>query len=222
MAALEKALQAEKTTACYSLLGVLFLAGAGFILVSLADDPGSMAAKLMIACFFLGILAGIPIAFILGLSAMVFFVGDPSLPFVFYAQQMTAGVESFVLLSIPFFLLAGAANGSERHVDPPGGTHRTENGQISGRIEYDLGTCHGLFFRYFGFKTGRRRRRGRGIDSRRAQSKQNAEDATGILAAAAVPSESIPPCVNLIILGFVANISIGALFIAGIIPLRSS
>ena len=31
-------------------------------------------------------------------------------------------------------------------------------------------------------------------------------------------AETIPPCINLIILGFVANISIGGLFIAGLLP----
>jgi TRAP-type mannitol/chloroaromatic compound transport system permease large subunit len=63
----------------------------------------------MLICFVLGILAGVPIAFTLGLSAMVFFICDPSLPFVFFSQQVAAGVDHFVLLAIPFFLLAGAA-----------------------------------------------------------------------------------------------------------------
>jgi len=31
-------------------------------------------------------------------------------------------------------------------------------------------------------------------------------------------AETIPPCINLIILGFVANLSIGGLFVAGIFP----
>jgi tripartite ATP-independent transporter DctM subunit len=39
-----------------------------------------------------------------------------------------------------------------------------------------------------------------------------------LLAASAVMAETIPPCINLIILGFVANLSIGGLFMAGLIP----
>jgi tripartite ATP-independent transporter DctM subunit len=39
-----------------------------------------------------------------------------------------------------------------------------------------------------------------------------------LLAASAVMAETIPPCINLIILGFVANLSIGGLFVAGILP----
>jgi TRAP-type C4-dicarboxylate transport system permease large subunit len=39
-----------------------------------------------------------------------------------------------------------------------------------------------------------------------------------LLAASAVMAEAIPPCINLIILGFVANLSIGGLFVAGLLP----
>jgi tripartite ATP-independent transporter DctM subunit len=43
-------------------------------------------------------------------------------------------------------------------------------------------------------------------------------DAVGLLAATAVMGETIPPCINMIILGYVAGVSIGGLFIAGLIP----
>jgi tripartite ATP-independent transporter DctM subunit len=50
------------------------------------------------------------------------------------------------------------------------------------------------------------------------RSKQNPGSAVALLAASAVMAETIPPCINLIILGFVANLSIGGLFVAGIFP----
>ena len=50
------------------------------------------------------------------------------------------------------------------------------------------------------------------------RSKQNPGGAVALLAASAVMAETIPPCINLIILGFVANISIGGLFMAGLVP----
>src|SRR5206468_4670901 len=43
-------------------------------------------------------------------------------------------------------------------------------------------------------------------------------NAVALLAASAVMAEAIPPCINLIILGFVANLSIGGLFMAGLVP----
>ena len=50
------------------------------------------------------------------------------------------------------------------------------------------------------------------------RSKQNPGGAVALLAASAVMAETIPPCINLIILGFVANLSIGGLFVAGLLP----
>src|ERR1700736_4021590 len=50
------------------------------------------------------------------------------------------------------------------------------------------------------------------------KSGQKPGDAVALLAASAVMAETIPPCVNLIILGFVANLSIGGLFVAGLLP----
>jgi tripartite ATP-independent transporter DctM subunit len=49
-------------------------------------------------------------------------------------------------------------------------------------------------------------------------SRQNPGSAVALLAASAVMAETIPPCINLIILGFVANLSIGGLFMAGVLP----
>ncbi len=50
------------------------------------------------------------------------------------------------------------------------------------------------------------------------RSRQDPGSAVALLAASAVMAETIPPCINLIILGFVANLSIGGLFMAGLVP----
>jgi tripartite ATP-independent transporter DctM subunit len=50
------------------------------------------------------------------------------------------------------------------------------------------------------------------------RTRQNPGSAVALLAASAVMAETIPPCINLIILGFVANLSIGGLFVAGLLP----
>jgi len=50
------------------------------------------------------------------------------------------------------------------------------------------------------------------------RARQDPGSAVALLAASAVMAETIPPCINLIILGFVANLSIGGLFVAGMLP----
>ena len=50
------------------------------------------------------------------------------------------------------------------------------------------------------------------------KTKQDPNEAAGLLACTAVMAETIPPCINMIIMGFVANISIAGLFMAGLVP----
>ena len=74
------------------------------------------AALLLAAGFFGGLALGVPIAFVLAFSALLYFLADPSLPMLVYSQQVLAGMDHFVLLAIPFFVLAGLRDGGQRHV----------------------------------------------------------------------------------------------------------
>ena len=218
VAALEHALHERAKVVLLSGAGIIVLAALGYLKLSLMADPASAAAGLMLICFVLGILAGVPIAFTLGMSAMVFFSCDPSLPFVFFSQQVAAGVDHFVLLAIPFFLLAGAAmeiNGmSTRLVE----LIVRGMGRFRGGLNMTTVLSMAFFSGISGSKLADVAAVGGVLMPAVRRAKQDSEEAAGVFAASAVMAETIPPCVNLIVMGFVANISIGALFIAGLIP----
>ncbi len=61
---------------------------------------------LILAVFVLGVIAGVPVAFTLGVAALVGFLWEGLNPAVAF-QQMTAGMSIFSLLAIPFFIFAG-------------------------------------------------------------------------------------------------------------------
>ena len=200
-------------------LGIfLVLAGIGYIYYRSFPDFMMLPATLMLLLFAVGILAGMPIAFTLALSAMVFFISNPTLPFVFFAQQVSAGVDHFVLLAIPFFLLAGGAmevNGmSPRLVE----FIVRVMGKFKGGLNMTTVVTMAFFSGISGSKLADVAAVGGVLMPAVKRTKQSSEDAAGVFASSAVMAEAIPPCVNLIVMGFVANISIGALFIAGIIP----
>ena len=67
--------------------------------------PG--AGVWMLLSFVLCLVGGVPIAFSLAFSSAVYFTLNPTLPLVVYSQQVAAGADHFVLLAIPFFVLAG-------------------------------------------------------------------------------------------------------------------
>src|SRR5205814_3211014 len=62
---------------------------------------------LMLAGFALTLLGGLPIGFALALAALIFIWVDGALPGLIFAQQMARGIDNFVLLAIPFFILVG-------------------------------------------------------------------------------------------------------------------
>ncbi|MFN3462176.1 MAG: TRAP transporter large permease, partial [Oceanibaculum sp.] len=61
---------------------------------------------IIFAIFALGIISGIPVAFVLGIAAVVGFLYEGLNPAVAF-QQMTSGMSIFSLLAIPFFVFAG-------------------------------------------------------------------------------------------------------------------
>lgn len=168
--------------------------------------------------FVLGVVAGLPIAFALAFSALLYFLADPSLPMLVYSQQVLSGMDHFVLLAIPFFVLAGLlmeANGmSSRLIE----LLLRMMGRVRGGLNLIIITATAFFSGVSGSKLADVAAVGGIIMPAVRRSKQDPNDAAGLLAASAVMAETIPPCINMIIMGFVANISIGGLFVAGLVP----
>lgn len=173
---------------------------------------------LLTGCFVGGLLLGVPIAFVLALSSLVFFMADPSLPMLVYSQQVMAGTDHYVLLAIPFFVLAGLlmeANGmSSRLIE----LLLRMFGRVRGGLGLITITATAFFSGVSGSKLADIAAVGGIIMPAVRKTKQDPNETAGLLACTAVMAETIPPCINMIIMGFVANISIAGLFMAGLVP----
>ena len=182
--------------------------------------PGHAMAPwvLLTSGFVGGLVLGVPIAFVLALSSLLFFMADPSLPLLVYSQQVMAGTDHYVLLAIPFFVLAGLlmeSNGmSSRLIELLL--------RLFGRVRGGLGlitiAATAFFSGVSGSKLADIAAVGGIIMPAVRRTKQDPNETAGLLACTAVMAETIPPCINMIIMGFVANISIAGLFMAGLVP----
>ena len=165
-----------------------------------------------------GLLLGVPIAFVLALSSLVFFMADPSLPMLVYSQQVMAGTDHYVLLAIPFFVLAGLlmeSNGmSSRLIE----LLLRMFGRVRGGLGLITITATAFFSGVSGSKLADIAAVGGIIMPAVRKTRQDPNETAGLLACTAVMAETIPPCINMIIMGFVANISIAGLFMAGLVP----
>ncbi len=172
----------------------------------------------LLTAFLLCLVCGVPIAFSLSIGALLFFIVEPTLPILIFAQQVAAGVDHFVLLSVPFFVLAGLVmevNGmSSRLIE----LLLRWFGHLRGGLNLIMVVAMAFFSGISGSKLADVAAVGGILMPAFRKTKQDVNDATGLLAASAIMAETIPPCINMIILGFVANLSIGGLFLAGIAP----
>jgi len=189
-----------------------------FALAEWAPALSPAPIKVMLFCFMFCLAAGVPIAFALCFGAALFFLLEPRLPIVIYAQQVAAGVDHFVLLAVPFFVLAGLimeVNGmSSRLIE----LLLRWFGRMRGGLNLIMVMAMAFFSGISGSKLADVAAVGGILMPAVRKTRQDVNEATGLLAATAIMAETIPPCVNMIILGFVASLSIGGLFLAGIFP----
>lgn len=194
------------------------VAGGWWAWSTLAPDSLPSLLPVMGVAFVAALAVGVPIAFVLALSTLVFIWGGDMLPGEFFAQQLARGIDNFVLLAVPFFILVGylmEANGMSVRLI---GLLQRGVGRLRGGLDVVMVLSMVVFSGISGSKMADVAAVGSVLVPAARKSGQKPGDAVALLAASAVMAETIPPCVNLIILGFVANLSIGGLFMAGLVP----
>ncbi len=174
--------------------------------------------SLLIALFVAFMVIGVPVAhaLLLGGGLAVTFGGN--LPLSLLAQRVFSPTQSFPLLAIPFFILAGNLMMAGRF-----GTYLVDFAKlIVGRMRGGLGQVSVLGSLMFGGVSGSAVADATAIGNAlipvQKQEGYPAGFAAAINASSATASVLIPPSIPLIIYGLVAEVSIVKLFIAGIMP----
>ncbi|QOY38207.1 TRAP transporter large permease [Anaerobacillus isosaccharinicus] len=176
-----------------------------------------MLALVLFVSFILLIFLGVPIAFSLGISSITYLLmADISLSII--PQRMFGGLNSFVLLCIPSFILAGNL------MNAGGITDRiikfTNN--LVGHIRGGLGLANvGSSMGFAGISgTALADTASIGSVLIPAMKKQgyDADFSAAVTSSSSTIGPIIPPSLPLIIVGTLASISIGDLFLAGAIP----
>lgn len=175
---------------------------------------------LVIALVTLAVLAtGVPIAFALGavsLSFMLIFDGWRSVAFL--ADTVFSGLNDFTLVSIPMFIIMGAAVASSRAgSDLYEVLNRWLNRVPGSLVISNIGAC-ALFAALTGSSPATCAAIGKmGIPEMRKRG-YSADLATGAIAAGGTLGILIPPSVTMILYGIASETSIGRLFLAGVLP----
>jgi TRAP-type C4-dicarboxylate transport system permease large subunit len=173
---------------------------------------------ILIVSFLLMMLAGLPVAVAMAGSSLLFLVVSGTVPDVVLAQRMIAGVESFPLLAVPFFILAGNL------MNVAGITGRIYNFAVAlvGWMRGGLGQVNIIGSVIFSGMSGTAIADAAGLGTIEIKAMKDhgysTEFSVGVTAASATLGPIIPPSLPFVIYGMMANVSIGALFLAGILP----
>jgi len=186
----------------------------GSWLPALGGDSSLIAALVL---FFVAILAGAPVGFVLLLASASYLWTSGSAPLVVLPQTMVAGAGNYILLAVPFFILAGLV---------------MERGGISVRL---IRFVHALVGHFRGGLlqvavvsmyvisglSGSKPADVAAVGTimrDEISARHGAAEGAAVLAVSAVMGETVPPSIAMLIVGSITNVSVAAMFIGGLMP----
>src|SRR5438093_7978080 len=173
---------------------------------------------ILIGTFLALMLFGLPVAVAMAGASLTYILVSGSVPDIVVAQRMIAGIESFPLLAVPFFILAGNL------MNIAGITGRIYNFAVAlvGWMKGGLGQVNIIGSVIFSGMSGTAIADAAGLGSIEIKAMTDhgysKEFSVGVTAASATLGPIIPPSLPFVIYGMMANVSIGQLFLAGVIP----
>jgi TRAP-type C4-dicarboxylate transport system permease large subunit len=177
-----------------------------------------LSILLMFAAFGLLIAIEVPIAFALAGSALLYLVINPVVPLTIVVQRMAPGIDSFPLLAVPLFILAGQllnTSGIATRI------FRFAHALV-GHIRGGLAHCNVVASMIFSAMSGvaQADAAGLGLIEIKAMRERGFDPAfsAAVSASSAIIGPIIPPSVIMVIYGLLAQVSVADLFLAGILP----
>lgn len=175
-----------------------------------------MTPALMLIMILVMLTLGVPIAFALGVTALIFLLILTDLPMSLLVQQLYQGTNSFPLLAIPLFILAGSL------MNYGGMSKRLINFALSivGTFKGGLAFVNVIASVFFGAITGTAAAASAAVGQIMIPAMNKKGYAPGFSAATTSAGSSlgilIPPSVPMILYGSISGISVGSLFLTGI------
>jgi TRAP-type C4-dicarboxylate transport system permease large subunit len=168
--------------------------------------------------FLLMMAGGIPVAIAMAGSSLIYILASGTMPPFAVVHRMIGGIDSFPLLAVPFFILAGNL------MNNAGITNRIYNFALAlvGWLKGGLGHVNVVGSVIFAGMSGTAIADAAGLGTIEIKAMKDhgydTEFAVGVTAASATLGPIIPPSLPFVIYAMMANVSVGALFLAGILP----
>ena len=177
-----------------------------------------MTPATLLVSFLAFMSSGLPVAIAMAGASLFYIVLSGDLPPFAVIHRMVSGIDSFPLLAVPFFIMAGNL------MNHAGITNRIYNFALSlvGWLKGGLGHVNVIGSVIFAGMSGTAIADAAGLGTIEIKAMRDhgydLEFSVGVTAASATLGPIIPPSLPFVIYGMMANVSVGQLFLAGILP----
>jgi C4-dicarboxylate transporter DctM subunit len=177
-----------------------------------------MVIAVLIVSFFFFVAIGVPIAFVLGLTPLVAMIVQGETPLVLAAQQIFTGIDSPILMAVPFFILAGNIMSSGGMTGRLLGFCNILVGWLRGGLAYINVVISMFFAGITGAAVADTSAVGSILIPAMAKEGYDVDFSAAVTATSSTIGPIIPPSIPFIIYGVLGEVSIASLFLAGFIP----
>jgi tripartite ATP-independent transporter DctM subunit len=184
---------------------------------SVVLSPG-MAALVLFGGFFFLLIMRVPVAFALGLSALPVLLIEPRLSPMVLFNEMFKSYNSFILLAVPFFLLTANLMNVGGITDRLMRLSRALVGHFPGGLAQINVVLSVFFAGISGSSTADAASQGKLFIEAQVKEGYDLSFSIAITAVSAVLAVIIPPSILMVVWGGVISTSIGAMYLAGIVP----
>jgi C4-dicarboxylate transporter DctM subunit len=179
---------------------------------------GAAPLVVLIVGFLITAALGVPLAFTLALTSLTYLLGIGGVSLIILPIKILGGVDSFVLLAIPLFIVAGvlmeAGGISERTVD----FAMAIVGRVRGGLAMVAVVAEILFSGISGSTTADVSAISSLLVPSMRRAGYSGAESVSVVAAASAMGILVPPCLTMVVLGSLVNLSIVTLFLAGFFP----
>jgi len=177
-----------------------------------------VVSSILFGLFLLFIVLRVPVAFALALACLPIFFLEPRLTPILLLQAMFKSYNAFVLLAVPFFLLAANLMNAAGITDRLIRLSRALVGHLPGGLGHVNVVVSMLFAGISGSSTADAAGIGSLIIPQMKKEGFTASFSVAVTACSSVMGVIIPPSILMIVWGGLMSVSIGGLFLAGVVP----
>ncbi len=168
--------------------------------------------------FFVLMLIGAPVAFAIGISGFIFFATDGGIPMSIAVQKIATMSQSFPLLAVPFFVFAGHLMNESGITERLFKFSYVAVGWMAGGLAQVAIVLATLMGGVSGSAVADAAMEARILGPTMVEKGYGKGFSAAAIAVGSLITATIPPSIGLILYGYVGNVSIGQLFLAGVIP----